>query len=413
MHRMAYVDRIVDPLIDRIVAGLPAALIVGPRAVGKTTTARRRGASMLRLDRPEDANLVRLDADAAVAGRSEPLVIDEWQLAPDVLAAVKRAVDDDSRPGRFLMTGSAGADLDAAGWPATGRVVRVPMFGFTVRERQRHGTAPPFIDALVEGRGEIARASAAETVRDYVALALRSGFPEASALDDDVLRRLWLSSWVDQLVARDVQLGASGRDPVRVRRLLQAIAANTARVVSDATLYRAAAVTRVTGVAYDMLLETLFVTERLPAWSSNRLTRLAKAPKRHLIEPALVGPLLGVDVDGVLRDSDLLGGLLESFVVAQLRSELAVSAGNPQMFHLRQADGRHEVDLLIERADGALVAIEVKATTTPTSGDARHLHWLRDALGDRVRAAVLLHAGRHAVPLGDGVVGLPIAAIWS
>lgn len=389
-------------------------LIVGPRAAGKTTTARRLGRSLIRLDRPAEAGVVRADPDAALAGREEPVVIDEWPLVPEVLGAVKRAVDDDPRPGRFVLTGSAAADLGAPGWPATGRVVRVALFGLTVRELLGDPTTPSFLDRMAGGDPAAVELPAeVPDIRGYVAHALRAGFPEAALQDRDRLRRVWLESWVDQVVARDVALAGAGRDPVRLRRYLQAVAANSAGVVQHRTLYEAAGVNRLTAVAYDTVLETLFVTERVPAWASNRLARLTRMPKRYLIDPALGGPLLGIDQRSALRDVDVLGRLLDGFVVAQIRAELAVSAGSPRLFHLRQADGRHEVDLVVERTDGTVIAIEVKATASPTARDAVHLMWLRDQLGDRFVSGVVLHAGPRSLRLAERVVALPICTLWS
>ncbi|MGH3831170.1 MAG: DUF4143 domain-containing protein [Pseudonocardiaceae bacterium] len=127
-----------------------------------------------------------------------------------------------------------------------------------------------------------------------------------------------------------------GRDPVRIRRYLQTCAANTAGTVMRKTLYDAAEVNRLTAVGYGRLLTALLVIDPLPAWSRNRLSWLTSTPKRHLVEPALLGPLVGVDAASVLRDPDLLGRLLDSFVVAQLRPELAVSDRSPRLYHLRQ-----------------------------------------------------------------------------
>ncbi|MGH4020696.1 MAG: DUF4143 domain-containing protein [Pseudonocardiaceae bacterium] len=146
--------------------------------------------------------------------------------------------------------------------------------------------------------------------------------------------------------------------PVRLRRYLQACAASTAGVIQHKTLYDAAEINRMTAVSYDRLLATLLVIESVPAWSTNRLSRLTTTPKRHLVEPALLGPLLGARRAAVLRDPDLLGRLLDSFVAAQLRSELVVSELGPKLYHLRQENGRHEVDLIIELADGRVIGIE-------------------------------------------------------
>lgn len=145
---------------------------------------------------------------------------------------------------------------------------------------------------------------------------------------------------------------------------------NTAGVVEHRTLYETAEVKRLTAAGYDGLLAALLVVDSMPAWHTNRLSRLTSRPKRLLVEPALVGPLLGVDAAAVLRESDLRGRLLETFVVSQLRPELTVAETAPRLFHLRDRDGRHEVDVVIEFGDGRVVGIEVKAAATVGRSDA-------------------------------------------
>lgn len=409
-----YVTRLIDPLLDELLSGLPAILLVGPRASGKTTTARRRAKSILRLDRRSQALAVAADPDVALATAEEPVLIDEWQLVEDVLGAVKRAVDDDPRPGRFLLTGSAGADLSAAGWPATGRVIRVPLWGFSQRELAGNVTAPPFLSRLFGG-GPAAAAVPDRPLdlRDYVELALHGSFPEIAQQDNARNRSAWLASYIDQIVTRDVALTGAGRDPVRLRRYLRAIAANTAGVVEHKTLYDAAGLNRLTALAYDSVLQTLFVTEQLPAWTSAQLGRLVGTPKRYLTEPALLAPLLGLDSRAALRNIDVLGRVIDTFVAAQLRSELAVCDERPALFHIREPHGRHEVDLIAEAADGRVLAFEIKASSAPGPGDSRQLVWLRDRLGHRFTAGVVFHTGPLPFPLGDRIWALPISSIWS
>lgn len=190
---------------------------------------------------------------------------------------------------------------------------------------------------------------------------MRGGFPEVARLASARLRRIWLSSYVDQLVNRDVPQAGVARDPVRLRRYLQVLGANTAGLPQHKLLYDAAGIDRATGVAYDNLLQSLFITEHVPGWTSSRSGRLVRTPKRYLTEPALLGPLLGLDVRAVMRNADLLGRVIDSFVAAQLRSELAVCEEEPVLFHVRDTDGRHEVDLLAETTDGRLAAFEIKA----------------------------------------------------
>jgi hypothetical protein len=413
MEGRPYVPRLLDASIAELVAGLPAVLIVGPRASGKTTTARRLARSTIRLDRPAEAAVVRADPDAAIVGYEEPLLIDEWQMVPEILGAVKRSIDDDPRPGRFLLTGSVRAELSAAGWPATGRVVRIPLFGLCQRELVGAVTARSLIDRLFERDVDtIALPPEPPDIRGYVELALHGGFPEVALQPSARLRMRWLRGYVDQLVQRDSAGSGEERDPRKLRRYLQAIGANSAGTPDHKTLYDAADITRTTAVAYDSVLEALFMTEQVPAWSTNRLARLTRAPKRYLVEPALLGTLTGLDSRGALRDVDVLGRLLDTFVVAQLRAELEACDVFVTMSHMRLEHGRREADLLLEAPDGRVVAVEVKATAAPTRGMARHLTWLREQLGDAFAQGVLFHTGPRPFPLDDRVLALPICALW-
>jgi len=413
--RSDYVFRLLDPVLDEVLTDHPAVLIVGPRASGKTTTARRRARTVIRLDRPAEAGAVRADPDAVLAAvGTDPVVIDEWQVVPEILGAIKRAVDEDPRPGRFVITGSSQADLTASGWPATGRVIRLPMLGLVERELAGTVAGGSIIDRLAAGEGpDLPVPTDALDVRGYVTAALRGGFPEVALSVSERARSRWLRSYVDQVVTRDASQIGQVRDPARLRRYLQAVAANTAGVVVHKTLFDAAGIDRVTGVRYDTVLEQVFVLDQVPAYSSNRLNRLVRLPKRYLIDAAMMRPLLGIDERAVLRDGDLLGRVIDTFVVAQLRAELATSDLDPRLHHLRDANGRHEVDLVIELADGRVIGIEIKADAAPGRDSARHLAWLEEALGSRFAAGVVFHTGPRPIPYSATIVGLPISVLWS
>ncbi len=408
----AYVTRLADARLDELFAQLPAVLLVGPRAAGKTTSAERRATTVVRLDSEAEAAAFRADPDAALRVQVEPVLLDEWQSVPAVLGAVKRAVDQDPRPRRFLLTGSVRADLEAQTWPGTGRLVRLRLYGLSVRERLGDIATRAFIDRLVEADIDLFSmpAPVPDLVR-YVELALESGFPEPLLRLSGVARQAWLEGYLDQLLTRDVAGLARVRDPMRIRRYFEALALSSAGVPQDRTLYGAAGIDHRTAAQYEDLLSNLFVLDAVPAWMSNRLSRLIKAPKRYVVDPALVTTALRMDTAGILRDGDLLGRVLDTFVMAQLRAELDVSALRPRLYHLREKEGRREVDILAEVAAG-VVGIEVKASAAPGTDDAQHLVFLREKLGRRFLCGAVLHTGPRAFVLSERVFALPICALW-
>jgi uncharacterized protein len=407
-----YVARLADARLGALLDELPAIMVVGPRASGKTTSARRQAADVLRLDDPAVAAAVGADPDAALRRSAEPVLIDEWQEVPAVLGAVKRAVDDDPRAGRFVLTGSVEADLTQQMWPGTGRIVRVVMHGLTERERQRSG-AGSLIDAAVAGDlSAIASPAHPPDVDGYVALAMRSGFPEASLHLGSEARQDWLDAYLEHVVSRDVRAAGEVRDPVRLRRYLEVLGLSTAGLPADVTLSQAAGVNQRTAEAYDGVLESLYLLDRVPAWWSNRLLRLVKRPKRYIVDPALAVSAARLDPADVLLDGDLLGRMLDTFVAAQLRPEVALRR-RARMYHLRTGAGRQEVDLLLDLGGGRVVGIEVKAGAAATSRDARHLAWLRDGLGERFVRGMVLHTGPAPFELGDRLWALPISALWT
>lgn len=408
-----YLPRLADRRLEDLFAELPALLVTGPRATGKTTTARRHARSVVRLDVDAEAEAFRADPDVALRALPTPVLLDEWQAVPGVLGAVKRAVDEGSGARRFLLTGSVRADLDVEMWPGTGRVVRLQMYGLTQRELAGNVAGESFLTRLGHADLDIFPSPAdPPDLSGYLGLALRGGYPDAALLSYEPARRAWLESYIGQLLTRDARLLRGTRDPQLLRRFFEALALNTAGIATDMTLYEAAGIDRKTAVAYEQLLANLLVLEILPAWSANRLSRLGKAGKRYLVDPSLVATALRVDETAILRDGDLLGRMLDSFVLAQIRPEVDLSATAPRLHHLRARDGGHEIDILADTPLGDVIAIEIKATSAPKATDARHLFWLRDRLGERFRAGAVLHTGPRPFVLGERVFALPICSIW-
>src|SRR5437588_3165233 len=414
MAETIYRQRLLDSLLDDVLRELPGVLLVGPRAAGKTTTIGRRARTIVDLSATAQAAAFEADADAALRGLEEPVLLDEWQQVPAVLGAVRRAIDAAPRPGRFLLTGSVRAELDAEVWPGTGRVIRLAMFPMAIREQLGDAESTPFLDKVAAGE-ELIVPSESPDLRGYVDLALRSGFPVPALRLTDQRRQLALESYLEHLLTHDVeqleQRPTKRRDPQRLRRYFEAYALNSSGVLDHKTIYDAAQIDRSTANTYEALLTDLFIVDQVPAWSSNRLKRLVRQPKRYVVDAALIGAALRLDAHGILFDRDLLGRVLDTFVAAQLRAELPVSSTRPRLFHLRTEQGRHEIDLLAELGGQRLIALEIKATAAPGEGDAKHLVWLRDELRDRVVAGIVLHTGPRIYELGERIVPAPVSTL--
>lgn len=412
MEAMDYVERYVDSALDALLGELPAVMLTGPRGCGKTTTAIRRASSTVRLDRPEQAAALTNAPDEVLASLEPPVLVDEWQNAPESLSAIKRAVDSGSGSNRFLVTGSVRSRLLGAGWPATGRITPIAMFGLTQGEVE--GSSAGFdlpgrmFGKRDPGAGELPEAP---SIVDYVAMAAAGGFPGAYRLSAPT-RSAWYDGYVEQLIHHDAEQLLALRAPKALGALALAAALNTAGLPALSGLAAAGEVDHRTARAYLGLLEELRVIDRLPAWGANRLARMVKTPKLYMTDPGMAMHLSGDDAQGMLLDGGRLGRVVDTFVMAQLRPLLRLSHPGVSAFHLRDANGAREVDVVLESAAGRIVALEIKAANSATPRDARHLAWLRDQVGESFVRGLVLHTGSMTYPLGERLWAMPIASLW-
>ncbi|MCO5314911.1 MAG: DUF4143 domain-containing protein [Solirubrobacterales bacterium] len=411
-----YRRRLIDPLLDELASQLSGLMIVGPRGAGKTTTAERRANTVVHLDRKVESAAFRADPDVALKGLKEPILLDEWQAVPEVFAAARRAIDRQASPSRFYLTGSVMAEYRFDVYPGTGRIQRLALYPMTVRELEGRVEGDTFLDRIARGH-PISLPAHIPDLRGYIDLALASGYPVPAMHLTGRSHETWLEDYVESLINRDLeQFGAEGpgrrRDLEKVRKYFEASALNTAGVIDQSRIHQAASVSKQTGGSYEQLLSRLMVIDQVPGWRSNRLKRLTSQPKRYLIDPSLAGALLRLDAGAVLADGDMLGRILDTFVMAQLRPETAISRFRPRIYHLRTKGGRQEIDLLVELAGQKLIGIEVKASAAPDRSDARHLAWLRDQVGDRFIAGVVLHTGPRTYQLDEKIMAAPIAGLW-
>ncbi|CAL8967725.1 putative protein [Cellulomonas sp. T2.31MG-18] len=422
---MPYTTRVLDGQLDRFLAGLPAVVIDGPKAVGKTATATRRAATVLALDDPLERALLEADSGRLTAV-DRPVLVDEWQLYPAVWDQVRRAVDGGAPPGSFLLTGSA-TPTSAPTHTGAGRIVRVRMRPMSLAER---GLVEPAVSLASLLSGERSAVAGASTLNlcDYADEIVRSGMPGIRALDDDV-RPDALGGYVEAIVDRDFpELGHVVRRPATLRRWLTAYAAATATTASYNSIMDAATAgqsdkpAKTTTIGYRDTLERLWLLDEVPAWTGTRspIASLGQAPKHHLADPAFAARLLGVNAaalvsspspDGPLipRDGTLLGALFEGLVTLSLQV-YAAHAG-ARVSHLRTQRGDHEVDLVVTRDDGRMVALEVNLAPVPTGDDVRHLKWLKGQVGDDLLDAAVITTGPAAYRRPDGIAVIPAALL--
>lgn len=419
-----YQPRIVDGELDELIGVLPAIAIEGPKGVGKTRTALPRAATVRRLDDPAELSVAEADPSLLLEGE-RPVLIDEWQRLPQVWDLVRRAVDDGAPPGSFLLTGSAVPEPPPT-HSGAGRIVSLRLRPMALNERTR--TATVSLAELLGGARPSLDGSTEIRLEDYVEEILASGLPGVRRFTGRA-HRLQLEGYLNRVVDRDIRddAGLVVRNPTALRRWMTAYAAASSTTATFETIRDAASAgheqkpSRDTTLAYRDALARVWVLDEVPAWipSGNRLNELAQAPKHQFADPAFAAQLLGVQASTLLqggsagppipRAGNLLGALFESLATLSVRVYAAYNEA--RIGHLRTARGRHEVDLIVERADGAVVAIEVKLARTVADDDVKHLVWLRDKLGDSVLDTVVLHTGPQAYRRRDGVAVVPLALL--
>ncbi len=394
-------------------------MIHGARQSGKTTLARMiaedRGGTYVSMDDEGLRESVLDDPVTFLAHQRHPLVIDEVQRGGDRLVfAVKRLVDEERTPGRFILTGSTnfltvpGISESLAG--------RVQIFRlWPLSEAELAGTRPPEIDRWFEGGPKPIPNSGLDRA-NYLTRSCRGGYPETVDLDPGQRRR-WFEGYVETVVQRDIAALADIRKASALAPLLRWTASLTGRQVNLSDASRRLGISRPTVAGYFEWLRTVFLVHELPQWSRGLVAGAGRRPKFHLTDSGLAAALLGVDA-GVLMSptAPMTGPLLETFVVGEIARQLSASPRSVTLSHYRDYKGR-EIDLILSASNGHVVAVEIKATTSPRSKHLDHLCWLRDKLDvvspGTFQAGILLHTGPYSFSMGDRLHIRPIGCLWS
>lgn len=399
------------PLL-RALSDSPVVLVHGPRQSGKTTLVRTvaepLGYRYLTFDDDVVRDAAARDSQGFIADIEGATILDEVQRVPSIFSALKAAVDRDRTPGRFLLTGSTNLLLlPKLSDSLAGRMAILRLFPLTQAELA--GANPRFVERLFSGElpaGQSERLGS-ELARRIVA----GGYPAALARPTAGRRAAWYRDYVETIVQRDVRDLARISSLDALPRLLELAAGQTARMLNVSDLAAPFQVSRPTIRDYITLLARVFLLEELPPWHSNRLKRLVKSPKLHIVDTGVACALLGFDAESLYEDRERLGQLFETFVYQELRRQASWLDDDLRFHHFRDRDGT-EVDLVIEHGARAIVGVEAKASATVTSADFRGMRMLAKAAGKRFAAGVIVYDGEHCVGFGDKLRAVPVSMLW-
>ena len=404
---------ITGSLLDAL-ADTPVVLLHGARQTGKSTLAQwlteeKHKARYMTLDDAGILSAARSDPSGFIHGLEGPVVLDEVQRAPELFPAIKVSVDRNRKPGRFLLTGSANVLLlPRLSESLAGRMEILKLWPLSQGEIE--GSKEGLVDALFAS--ELPSLTAARAARSQISQRLlHGGYPVVQDRLSEERRKAWFGSYLTTILQRDVRGLANIEGLTALPRLLSLLAARATSLLNLSELSRSFAVPLTTLKRYMALLETTFLIQTLPPWSSNLSKRLVKTPRLVFGDTGLMSYLLGLNEQRLTEQANLVGPLLENFVVMELQKQAAWSRVRPQMFHFRTQTGQ-EVDIVLEDPTGQLVGVEVKAASTIYTQDFKGLRALAELTSRRFHRGVVLHTGSESIPFGPRLHALPVSALW-
>jgi uncharacterized protein len=390
----------------------PVVSISGPRQSGKTTLARKfeaNGRQYVTLDSVTQRNAAQTDPESFIAGMDRA-IIDEVQRAPDLLLAIKKSIDDDRRPGRFILTGSANmATLRGVQESLAGRIETVSLYPLARAEILRVGK-PCFLSSVF--RGETPKALIHVNGDELLRILVSGGYPATLLRKTEARRQAWCKAYVQTLVQQDIPDVSRIEKPGLLPKLLQVAARMSGQLLNLASLGRNLGLDRKTVDQYLHALEQLYVFYRLPPWHRNELARLIKTPKAHFLDSGLLAALARLSMGRLRTDRTAVGSLLECHILSELLKHATWWDDDLTLSYYRDKD-QYEVDFVLENSAANLVGIEAKAAATVQAADFRGLKRLQAVSGDAFVQGIVLYTGSAVVNFGPRMRAVPINSLWN
>lgn len=407
------IERKIKQKLLEALTDSPVVLIHGARQTGKSTLVKSLAeneypAKYITFDDTGILSAAQFNPQDFISAYDENLVIDEVQRVPGIFLAIKSLIDKNRKAGRFILTGSSNVLLlPKVSESLAGRIEILNLFPLS--QSEINNIKNNFIDKLFESNFK--PDNTARRKNDIVNRVLTGGFPEMLLRKDRDRQNAWFKSYITTILQRDVRDIANIEKLSELPKLLSLFAARAGTLLNFAELSRSSTIPQTTLKRYVALLEAIFMIYQLPAWSCNLSKRLIKTPKLYLIDTGLLSHLIGFEADKIHSDSLSWGRLLENFVLNELIKQASWSRFNLSLHHFRSVSGQ-EVDFIIERSDGKLVAVEVKATAKINASDFNTIKVFADETGKKFIRGIVFYTGNEAIPFAKNMHAIPIQSLW-
>ena len=404
-------QRLVEKRVIDALATNKVVLLCGPRQSGKTTLAEKIAGSekkILKLDNSTLSASARKDPVGFIEKNSGAFVLDEIQRVPELIPVIKSKVEGDNKSGKFLLTGSTNITTKPFVVDKLGKnIASVLLLPFSQSELQSgQGT---FLDDIFHAN--YTQSDRLQIGDELINLVFDGGYPEALKRPNKKRRYAWYRNYVNDIIHHDVpeftQLNYANELP----KLLEIVAQYSGKIMNYSEIGSVLGLTHVTVQRYIDVLEQLFLVDTLPAWGTNFSDRFVKKPKQHLLDTGLLTSLRQITIENVSDDRTIFGPILETFVISEFRKLATWSKQGYRFFHLRDRNG-NEVDIVAENLNHQIVGFEIKASSTVTNSDFKHLRRLAKITGKKFVQGIVLYDGEHVAPFGDKMVAVPLSHIW-